>query len=245
MINRVQFRSLTAALALGASMATLARGAEAPPCDIQRWEAAIAKFEKQDANDPPPKDAVLFVGSSSIVGWDVAKGFPDLPVVNRGFGGSNFCQAAHFVPRIVVKYQPRVIVLYSGDNDVAAGKSAEQVHADFAAFVAAVRKSLPETPIVVISIKPSIARWKLRETMQAVNQLIAADCKEKDHLYFIDVWPTMLGEDDLPRKEIFRDDGLHMNDEGYKRWVDVVRPTLDELLKKANHDDTTSTTEGK
>ena len=244
MIHSVQFRSFAAVLAIGASMAVVSQGDESPSCDVQRWEPAIAKFEKQDESDPPPKDAVLFVGSSSIVGWDVAKWFPDLPVINRGFGGSQLCHATHFVPRIVAKYQPRVIVLYSGDNDVAAGKPAERVHEDFTSFVAAVRKSFPETPIVFISIKPSIARWKLAESMRAANKLIEADCQAKDHLYFVDVWPTMLGDDGQPRKDIFRQDGLHMNDEGYKRWVDLLQPRLDSLLKNENHQGTKSTKDG-
>jgi lysophospholipase L1-like esterase len=119
-----------------------------------------------------------------------------------------------------------VVVFYAGDNDVASGKSAGQVHVDFRAFVAKVRESLPETPIVFISIKPSIARWKLRGVMQEANALIAADCEADDTLEFVDVWPAMLSEDGEPRKDVFREDGLHMNDAGYKLWVDLLRPIL-------------------
>src|ERR1700722_3465137 len=108
--------------------------------DAQRWEKTIAAFEKRDADKPPPKDAILFVGSSSIVRWDVAKSFPDLDVINRGFGGSQIGDAVYFAPRIVVKYQPRVVVFYAGDNYLSGGKTPEQVRDDFKAFAEIVRK---------------------------------------------------------------------------------------------------------
>jgi lysophospholipase L1-like esterase len=228
-MRRVAILFLAGFLCLGAS--TLAGAKELTPskCKPEKWEAAIAAFERQDAKSPPPADAVLFVGSSSVRLWDVAKSFPDLPTINRGFGGSQICDATCFADRIVTKYQPRIIVFYSGDNDIAGGKSAEQVDVDFRAFVAKVRASLPETPIVVVSIKPSIARWKMRETMQGANDLIAADCKKDATLRFVDVWPAMLDSQGEPKKEIFRDDGLHMNDAGYQLWNNLVSPLLVEL----------------
>lgn len=212
---------------LGASTPAAAL-ADDPPCKPETWNAAIAEFEKEDADRPPPQNGVVFVGSSSIRLWDLAVSFPELPAINRGFGGSQACDAAHFAEQLVVKHRPRLVVFYSGDNDVAAGKTAEQVHHDFREFVGNVRKGLPETPIVIFSIKPSIARWKLRDVMQAANKLIAADAEEKDsQLVFIDVWPAMLAENGEPRKELFREDGLHMNDEGYKVWTELLRPHLE------------------
>jgi lysophospholipase L1-like esterase len=209
-------------------MAPRAHALEPSECNPEPWQDDIAAFETADAESPPPANAVLFVGSSSIRLWDVAKWFPEVPVINRGFGGSQICDATHFADALVVKHQPRMIVFYSGDNDVASGKSAEQVHVDFRAFVARVRESLPETPLVVISIKPSIDRWKLRDVMREANALIAADCEADDALEFIDVWPAMLGDNGEPRADIFRDDGLHMNDAGYKLWVELLHPLLAE-----------------
>jgi lysophospholipase L1-like esterase len=184
------------------------------------------EFAKNDAQNPPPTDAVVFVGSSSIRMWNLAKWFPDLPVLNRGFGGSQICDAVHFANVLAIKHKPRAIVFYSGDNDVASGKSAEQVHRDFCEFMKKVRASLPETLVVCISIKPSIARWKLRDAMREANRLIAGEARRDKHLEFIDVWPNMLGDDGQPRKEIFLEDGLHMNDAGYKLWADLVAPLL-------------------
>jgi hypothetical protein len=220
--------------ATGASVAAAAEDSPPSPCKPEVWQATIEKFEEQDAKDPPPKDAVVFVGSSSVRLWDLAKSFPDIPTINRGFGGSQICHSTYYADQLVVKHQPRLVVLYAGDNDVAAGKSAEQVHGDFRAFVAAVRKGLPKTPIAFISIKPSIARWNLADTMQTANRLIAADCEKDKSLQFIDVWAPMLGEDGKPRKELFRQDGLHMNDAGYQVWNDLVRPLLNRADKAAD-----------
>lgn len=222
--------------AVGASLARAATDEEKSPCLPQVWRAAISEFEKQDTQEPPPKNGIVFVGSSTIRLWNLAASFPDLPAINRGFDGSQICDSTHYAEQLMVKHQPRLIVLYAGDNDVAAGKSAKQVHGDFRAFVAKVRKSLPKTPVAFISIKPSIKRWSMAEVMQAANRLIEADCKKDESLHFVDIWPAMLGKDGQPRKELFRDDGLHMNAAGYKLWAELLRPHLEE---KTNHDGTT------
>ena len=119
--------------------------AEEPPCHSEPWEKDIAKFEAEDRTNPPPHESILFVGSSSIRGWRLPKYFPELTTINRGFGGSQICDSTHFLDRLVLKHRPQVVVIYAGDNDVAAGKSAEQVHRDFLAFVVGVHATLPET----------------------------------------------------------------------------------------------------
>lgn len=219
-------------LAIGASTAISAWAKEPIPCQPEVWEETIAAFEAADAKEPPPKQGVLFVGSSSIRMWDLKKSFPDLAVINRGFGGSQICHATHFVDRLIAPHNPRVVVFYAGDNDIAAGKSPEQVHDDFRAFVAAVRKSLPKTPIVFIAIKPSIARWKLAEEIKAANKLIAADCVKDETLEFVNVWPGMLGEDGMPRAELLRDDKLHMTPAGYAVWTELLLPHLEQKASK-------------
>jgi hypothetical protein len=225
-----RFRSVVLALVTLLSASTTARAAEAAKdtrCDPKVWQSAIREFEAQDAKNPPPKGGIVFVGSSTIRLWNLAESFPGAPAINRGFGGSQICHSTHFAETLVVKLQPRLIVLYAGDNDIKAGKTAEQVHRDFRQFVAVIRKSLPKTPIVFISIKPSVNRWHLRETMQAANRLIEADCKKDTTLRFLDVWPAMLGEDGQPRVDLLRDDGLHLNAAGYKLWSERLAPLLE------------------
>ncbi|HEV7867453.1 MAG TPA: SGNH/GDSL hydrolase family protein [Chthoniobacteraceae bacterium] len=200
---------------------------EAPPTGFAKWEKEIAAFESADQRNPPPANGIVFVGSSSIRMWTtLAKDFPEHRVLNRGFGGSQIADALHFADRIIVPYQPRMVVLYSGGNDIAAGKSAEQVIADLKAFVAKVRTALPKAEIAYISVAGNPKRWAQLEKIKAVNAAAEAILKEQPGGKFINVFPHMLGEDGLPKPHIFLDDQLHMNAEGYKIWAEVVRPHL-------------------
>jgi lysophospholipase L1-like esterase len=230
------FATALGGVIFGASIGARLQGEESQSCPPEAWAHAIKAFEKQDAKEPPPQGAVVFVGSSSIRLWDLKKSFPDLPAVNRGFGGSQMCDSAHYAEQLVIKLHPRVVVLYAGDNDIAAGKKPEQVHHDFRDFTEKVRKGLPEARLIFISIKPSVARWKLADKMREANKLIAADCEKDEKLKFLDVWPVMLGPDGQPRKEIFRDDNLHMTEAGYAEWTKLLRPLLED-----NHEGTEAT----
>jgi lysophospholipase L1-like esterase len=196
-----------------------------------RWEAAIRKFEAEDAERPPAPGGVLFVGSSSIRLWDLQASFPDLHALNRGFGGSQLADVAELADRVVLPYKPRQVVVYAGDNDIAAGKSPEQVVAAYQKLVEKIHAQLPETRIVFVSIKPSLKRWALIEPIRHANRSIAEIAAKDKRLEFVDIEPPMLGPDGLPRKELFRDDGLHLNAEGYKVWAERLRPVLERLTK--------------
>ena len=134
--------------------------------------------------------------------------------------------AVHFADRIVIPYKPRVIVLYEGDNDIAAGKSPEKVCSDFKAFVKKVHSALPRTRIVFIPIKPSLARWKLWPVMQKANACIKRVIDKDERLFYVDIVPPMSGPDGRPRPELFRADGLHLNDKGYRLWSRLVKPLI-------------------
>ena len=142
----------------------------------------------------------MFVGSSSIRLWKtLAADFPGLPVFNRGFGGSEMADSVYFAERIVLKYHPREVVVYAGDNDLANGNAPEQVIEAFKQFVAKVHAALPETHIAYISVKPSPSRWKLADKMRATNEGIQAFTQSDPQLAFIDVFHPMLGPDGRPR----------------------------------------------
>jgi lysophospholipase L1-like esterase len=192
-----------------------------------RWEKAIAEFEKKDKEQAPPHNAIVFVGSSSIRFWNVAKSFPGMDVINRGFGGSELADSVHFAPRIVLPYEPRVIVLYAGDNDLSSGKTPEKVATDFREFTKLILARLPKTRIVVLSIKPSPSRWAIVEKGREANDLIAKHCKTDERLTFLDVGTPLLGTDGKPRKELFRADGLHLNEKGYEIWAGLLKPYLE------------------
>jgi lysophospholipase L1-like esterase len=201
--------------------------ARACPPSAQPWRSDIEKLVADDSAHPPPRHGVLFAGSSSIRMWTtLARDFPGVPTVNRGFGGSAIADSTYYANRIIIPYRPRVIVMYAGDNDIAEGCTPRQVLDEFKRFVTRVRQSLPDMAIVYISIKPSIARWALWPQMHAANGQIARWARTQKRVTFVDVAARMLGADGKPRASLFRDDGLHMTPAGYAIWVGALRPVL-------------------
>ena len=198
----------------------------ADPASALLWERSIVNFETRDKQTPPPQGAIVFAGSSSIVYWDLKRGFPDLTTINRGFGGSQIADSTHFAPRIIVPLHPREIVFYAGDNDISLGKSPETVANDFRAFVATIHKDLPKTKITFLAIKPSLARWKQIDLQRKANALIATYCQTDDRLRYIDTATPILGPDARPRADLLRKDGLHLSETGYDVWNAILKPIL-------------------
>jgi lysophospholipase L1-like esterase len=193
-----------------------------------QWESAMQAFEASDKTNPPPRNAILLIGSSSIRLWkDAPAQFPKHRLINRGFGGSHLSDSMAFVDRIVVPYQPKLVLLYAGDNDIAAGKTPEQVFADFKSFVAKVRGALPDTHIAYVAIKPSPSRVKLMDQFKTANRLIQEFSDADPKLSYVDVFTPMLGANGQPRAELFVGDQLHLNDAGYKLWAGIVKPLLE------------------
>lgn len=208
---------------------TLAAGSAAAQQQIptpDRYEKDIAAFEAADKVSPPPKGEIVFVGSSTIRFWDTAASFPDLKIINRGFGGSWLSEATRYAERIVIPYEPRLVVLYAGDNDISQGWTSEQVTIEFERFVRAVHAKLPRTKILFVAIKPSVLRWSQDARMDLANDLIRNMCEKDDRLGFLDMGDVMLGWDEKPRPELFVADGLHLSAEGYRIWNAIIRPFL-------------------
>lgn len=200
--------------------------APSEPPKADRWEAEIRKFEEQDAKSPAPPGGNLFIGSSSVRLWKLDAAFPERPCLNRGFGGSQMVDSAKYVDRIIVPRRPIVVVVYAGDNDLNAGKTPEAIRDDYRALRDRVHAALPETRIVLISIKPSPSRWKLRDKAVAANALLRAEAESGKNQVFVDVWTPMLGESGEPKPSLFLKDMLHMNDSGYALWNERVAPHL-------------------
>lgn len=190
------------------------------------WERDIAVYEAHDKTNPPPPNPIVFVGSSSIVKWtSLAADFPDLPVMNRGFGGSQLADSVNYADRIVIKYHPREVVVYAGGNDIAAGKSAEIVYGDFVALMQKLHAGLPHAKLAFIASAPNHARWAQVEKVRRLNALAENYCRHHD-ISFINVFPLMLGSDGHPLPDIYVADGLHMNAKGYVIWHQAVAPYL-------------------
>jgi lysophospholipase L1-like esterase len=215
------------ALALGACLPLLA--AETPP-DPHRFDAEIARFRDWDRQNSTPRDATLFAGSSSIRLWPTAESFPHLPVINRGFGGAEIPDVLFFMDELVLAHRPAAIVFYAGDNDIAAGRLAGTVLADFQRFEQRVRQELPQAAIVFVSIKPSLARWNLWPEMRRANALVKAHCAAGQRLFYADVATPMLAGGGQPGAGLFVEDGLHLSAAGYALWNEVLGPLLDEAL---------------
>jgi lysophospholipase L1-like esterase len=195
-------------------------------CASTKWESAIQAFEKQDQHTPPPTHPILFVGSSTIRIWKVNEAFPDLPALNRGFGGSETVDVLYYFDRVIAPYHPQTIVFYSGDNDLAAGKSAAWVVSDTRQLIDRIRTREPQAKLVFIAIKPSVARWNLVGTMRDVNEQNRKRVEARAGDVFIDIGPKLLKPDGKPDADLFRKDGLHLNDKGYAILNEAVKPNL-------------------
>ncbi|WP_437193704.1 GDSL-type esterase/lipase family protein [Planctomicrobium sp. SH527] len=186
----------------------------------------MKKFADADAKTPPIPGRILFVGSSSIVLWDVQKSFPDLDIINRGFGGSLLSDTVHYFDRVVLPYQPRTIVVYAGDNDIAASRTPQQVADQFKQLVEKVKKQIPKAKLVFIGIKPSIKRWDKVELVREANELIKAQIAGLPGVVYVDVDAPMIGKDGKPLPELLAKDGLHLSPAGYELWDSLVRPHI-------------------
>lgn len=217
---------------LAAALAVAAPALGQVIADPHRFDEAIESFEAADRKSMPGKGKVLFLGSSSIRRWDTAVAFEGIDSINRGFGGSQTSDCIYFFDRIVLPYEPSVIVFYEGDNDISAGKTVEQVFNDFQTFNSLVREKLPETRIVYIPIKPSIKRAQLWPLMHLVNQLIYVRSQKSRHLYYADIATPMLATGMPPSESLFANDGLHLSDKGNALWASAIRPVLEKALSE-------------
>lgn len=188
-----------------------------------RWQTSLDAFASADRLRPPAAGGVLFVGSSSIRLWDgLETQFGDVRIVKRGFGGSRMLDCAALLERLVLPYRPRLVIVYAGDNDLAEGRSPQQVAASFGAFVDGVQRTLPDTRIAFVSIKPSPRRAALLRAIREANALVAAYTRTRRNLAYIDVHTPMLDASGRPRAELFAGDALHLNAAGYALWRSII-----------------------
>lgn len=192
--------------------------------DPNRFKEQVDRLYNKEYNFSPDKKLVVFTGSSSIVMWkDVADYFPQYNVINNGFGGSHFSDMLYFYDKVITKYKPDILFIYEGDNDVAGDKKTRVIYKDFKTLIKKLIVDLPDTKIVFISPKPSIARWNLKKDYDKINKRMSRYCNKKnDNFEFADVWPIMLDQTGNVFQDIFIEDGLHMNKKGYDLWEKVI-----------------------
>jgi lysophospholipase L1-like esterase len=200
---------------------------------ITRFESTIQEYEAADKRNPPPKDAMVITGSSTIRLWStVVDDLAPLTVIPRGFGGSTIAELDYYLDRIVLAYEPEAVVIYEGDNDINSGKTPEYIVERFLGVIERIHDADPETRVFVIAIKPSIARWNQWPQTQRANALLEEMCAADERLQFVDPSKALLGSDGKPKPEYFVNDELHLSAAGYAAWTAAVRPALLEIEQR-------------
>ena len=189
----------------------------------------ITAFKKMDSVSPPPKNAILFVGSSSFRKWtNVQEAFPGYKIINRGFGGSTIPDVINYADDIIFPYEPKQIVIYCGENDLASSDTitADKVTGCFKSLFFLIRDRMPNVPIVFVSLKPSPSRERLWPQMEEANKAIKQFLKKKNNTAFVDVYHKMLKRNGSLKADLFIEDNLHMNSKGYDIWQKAIEPYL-------------------
>lgn len=200
-----------------------------------RLAKEIAKFTDDDAKTPPEKGGIVFTGSSSIRLWgDLTKVFPGLPVMNRGFGGSVANDCIVYANEIALRYEPKLLVVYEGGNDINAKLTPAEAFADETKFIEMVHAKLPTTRVIVCSTKVAPSRVKQIESVKQLNVLFEQWCKEKPWTTFLEATQYLFGSDGQPLEELYRTDRLHLNDAGYAKWKEILDPVLHKVWAEAS-----------
>ncbi|MGY8815449.1 MAG: GDSL-type esterase/lipase family protein [Gammaproteobacteria bacterium] len=218
-------RSTTRVLLVALFVSAVVVLAQEQEPDPARFSAEIDSFVSWDKKNFFPEDGIVFVGSSSIKYWSTSNAFPNLPIINRGFGGSHISDVIFYYDIVVKPYSPSTIVFYAGDNDIADGKTPQRVLVDFMSFVDRVRVDSELTNILFISIKPSKSRWHIWPEMEEANKLIMEYISKQINIIYVDLASPLLDNKGQPM-DVYVDDDLHLNSYGYQLWNEALRPHL-------------------
>lgn len=197
-----------------------------------RFEESISRIEQRLANNPPTANGIAFLGSSTFTRWDVDSAFPQLPVVNLGFGGSQIRDINHFAARILPPAKPSIVVFYCGNNDIGANFSFAEVRHRYRTFTAWMDEHLPDTHVVVLSNLPTPRRWAWWPDLFILNQIIAAETASHPQHHFVDGTHIMLDPDGRLRLDRISSDNLHLNRLGNAAMADTLRPVITALWQE-------------
>tara|TARA_R100001377_G_C3184799_1_gene108113 strand:- start:494 stop:1216 length:723 start_codon:yes stop_codon:yes gene_type:complete len=206
--------------------------------DPTRFEQAIEAFEAKDKISPPPANAIVLTGSSSIYFWneDAPADLAPLTVIPRGFGGSVMNDVLHYLDRVALAYKPRAILLYEGDNDTGRNNIPTQtIISQLEQIVARIHAQLPQARIYLLAVKPSVAREATWPAALEVNERYQALAAADPLIHYIDVATPFMQPDGTVMRDIFRDDDLHLNEKGYDIWAAAIREVLMEHEAQYEH----------
>ncbi|MBI0398440.1 SGNH/GDSL hydrolase family protein [Cyclobacterium marinum] len=194
--------------------------------DPTRFKGQVEKIH-QDNPIQENLNSIVFTGSSTIRMWkSLQEDFPQHNVINAGFGGSQASDLLYYIDELILDYKPTKVFIYEGDNDISSGKSTEEILMTFNLITSKIHEALPETEIVIISPKPSVARWKLADQYLELNKKLKKFTKSEKYMKYADLWKPMLNKDKEPMDDIFIKDNLHMNEKGYAIWAKTIKKYL-------------------
>lgn len=225
---------LLSVLSLCASPLLRADEAAHPRPDPKRFTKDIAKFDDEEKSHAPARGGIVFTGSSSVRFWKVTEAYPDLPVLNRGFGGSVANDLIVYAEQVALRYQPKVLVVYTGGNDLHAKLTPQEAFADYTKFLTLAHEKLPQTKVIVSSVKVAPIRVVEIDAVKKLNVLMEAWCQGKPWVRWVEATTYLYGSDGAPDESLFRTDRLHLNDSGYEKWNAIIGPVIREEWKKAN-----------
>jgi lysophospholipase L1-like esterase len=202
--------------------------------NLDKFEDQIESFRRFDARNQLPENPILFVGSSSIVFWETAKSFPDLPITNRGFGGASLPEVIHYYDDVIKNHNPSMMIVYC-DIDVENGKSPDFSVNAFKELINKVEADFDEIPILLMSMKPTLIDDDLgadvRKNKMITNQKLIEYTRSKSNLHYVDITSPMLDQDGKLREDIFIDDGMHLNPLGYTLWDPIMTAAIEKVRK--------------
>lgn len=203
------------------------RADEVPDPDPARFAGEIDAFDAQDAKSPPEKGGIVFAGSSSIRMLDIPKVFPDLEALNRGFGGAHISDMNHYLERVLLRYEPSLVVFFCGTNDVWDKKPPEQVEADFNELRKRLFERSPEAELIILAIRPSPARQSILKIERAMNERFRQIAEADERItYLSGSADRFIRTDGSFDRSLFAADGLHMSAKGYAIWKEILTPHL-------------------
>lgn len=207
----------------------IVRGNVAPALAVTP-PASVSNWVPQDQVDPPAQGSLVFLGSSSIRRWEsVTRDFADYKVIQRGYGGALITDLTPMIPWVVTPYNPSAVVVWGGTNDLTAGRSGMQVHADFTNFLNTLRKDLPNVPLFYLGITPTPANSATTTERQAANTLIQATIGTDPNSHYVDL-PAYFNTLTPTELEDIYVDPVHLNRAGYAKWLEIIRPAVQAVV---------------
>jgi lysophospholipase L1-like esterase len=201
---------------------------------VNNYENDIAAFEQLDKTEKYADNSILFVGSSSFRLWSTLKeDAAPYPVIQRGFGGSRTPDVVFYLKRIVYPHQFSAVAIFVA-NDITGSPNdltPKETQKNYREMVKIVRAKYKQQPIFIIEITPSQSRWKYWPMIQQTNALLKELCAKQKNLYFIETAQNFLNEKSEPRNELFRDDHLHLNRDGYLIWGKLIKAEIEKRVK--------------